>query len=450
MTKNELSVRVHSIRLWLILTLGSMFLGGALSLFLFLARTPMTSRWFSSPDLSKRILVVHVTLMFTCGFFGFLATIFQTLSHRPRFGYAGIICVVGTILLLFSPFLPSAKHILSNYFPVLDHPIFFAGLGFYLTGIALSLVDRGLFQKATVNLWTSSTYGFRLSALIYLVGWTLLAWNILSITPNIDRQSYFEMLFWGPGHIFQFAHLCLVMGIWIFLIEYISEKHILSHTMSKMIFGWVALPALVSPLFLISTTYMTKGFEFLMTWFTWPAPTLLMLMIFRQRPWTNQTNPFFTRTLYASLGLMLIGFVIGFLIRGSNTLVPAHYHATIGSIMTSMMLMGIILIEKTKKQISNPALSTWKNRMPLIFGIGQAIFVVGFALAGFLGQARKTYGSEQSIRSPLEYMGLTMVGIGGILAMIGGVIFFVLVFRKGLFSPPFHEQLNHDVDQFKF
>jgi hypothetical protein len=54
------------------------------------------------------------------------------------------------------------------------------------------------------------------------------------------------------------------------------------------------------------------------------------------------------------------------------------------------------------------------------------------AVAGTLGQApRKTYGSEQHVRTSAERTGLMIVGADGILALGGGVLFVALMAEAG-------------------
>ena len=71
-------------------------------------------------------------------------------------------------------------------------------------------------------------------------------------------------------------------------------------------------------------------------------------------------------------------------------------------------------------------ISRWQ---PALFGAGQLVFALGFGLAGAQGMARKTYGAEQHIRTPAEWAGLTIMGLGGLVAVAGGVLFLTYVVR---------------------
>jgi heme/copper-type cytochrome/quinol oxidase subunit 1 len=66
---------------------------------------------------------------------------------------------------------------------------------------------------------------------------------------------------------------------------------------------------------------------------------------------------------------------------------------------------------------------------PLIFGLGQFIFVLGFAYAGLYGAKRKIFGPNPSIYSYEKIIGLTTMGIGSIIAIFGGILFLFFFIR---------------------
>ena len=64
-------------------------------------------------------------------------------------------------------------------------------------------------------------------------------------------------------------------------------------------------------------------------------------------------------------------------------------------------------------------------RFRLRFGLA-----LGFALGGAYGLGRKTYVSEQHVRSLGEYFGLGVMGLGGLVATAGGLWFLFLMVRE--------------------
>jgi len=48
-------------------------------------------------------------------------------------------------------------------------------------------------------------------------------------------------------------------------------------------------------------------------------------------------------------------------------------------------------------------------------------------MAGTQGMARKAYGAEQQIRGIVDWIGLGTMGIGGLIAIAGGLLFLSVV-----------------------
>jgi hypothetical protein len=69
------------------------------------------------------------------------------------------------------------------------------------------------------------------------------------------------------------------------------------------------------------------------------------------------------------------------------------------------------------------------RRQLALFGLGQAVFALGFGLGGMYGLGRKAYAGEQHVRTTGELAGLGVMGLGGLVATIAGVWFLVLVVR---------------------
>jgi hypothetical protein len=126
-----------------------------------------------------------------------------------------------------------------------------------------------------------------------------------------------------------------------------------------------------------------------------------------------------------SAGLTLLGFALGALIRGSNTMVPAHYHASVGAVTVAFMAGVWLLLPAYRIEL--PArlarASAWQ---PAVYGGGMGVFVAGFALAGAHGMGRKVYGAEQAARGAVETLGLSLMGLGGFVAIAGGVLFLAI------------------------
>jgi uncharacterized membrane protein len=140
------------------------------------------------------------------------------------------------------------------------------------------------------------------------------------------------------------------------------------------------------------------------------------------------SNPSHTG-LALSIFLTIAGFILGSMIRGSNTMVPAHYHATLGAVTIAFMTAAYWLMS----YYGYPKPSQKRKRQEavqlFIYGTGQTIFVSGLAVAGVYGLARKVFGEEQLILTPEIYIGLALLLIGGVTAITGGILFLRNILR---------------------
>jgi len=127
--------------------------------------------------------------------------------------------------------------------------------------------------------------------------------------------------------------------------------------------------------------------------------------------------------------LTLLGFGLGAGIRGSNTMIPAHYHASIGGITAAFMTVTYPMLRAFGFSLRTRRLQNAAAWQPVAYGVGQMIFASGFALAGIYGMSRKAYGAEQAGRGLGESIGLGVMGVGGLIAVGGGLLFLGIVAR---------------------
>ncbi len=72
------------------------------------------------------------------------------------------------------------------------------------------------------------------------------------------------------------------------------------------------------------------------------------------------------------------------------------------------------------------SLATWQ---PYLYGSGQLLHITGLMWSGGYGVQRKVGGGEQVLRSAGEIAGMSMMGLGGLIAVVGGLMFVVVVLR---------------------
>jgi heme/copper-type cytochrome/quinol oxidase subunit 1 len=127
-----------------------------------------------------------------------------------------------------------------------------------------------------------------------------------------------------------------------------------------------------------------------------------------------------------SLALFGAGGLIGLAISGSNVRIPAHYHGAIVGVTLAFMGLAYHLLPRLGYARPLPGLAAWQ---PALYGAGQLLHVVGLMWSGGYGVQRKVAGSEQVLRSASEVAGMGLMGLGGLLAVAGGILFVVIVLR---------------------
>ena len=151
-------------------------------------------------------------------------------------------------------------------------------------------------------------------------------------------------------------------------------------------------------------------------------------MLFRSRAlpgvWRAARSPA-RSALLASLLLFGTGGVLAFMIRGVNVVVPAHYHGSIVGVTLAFMGLTYVLLPSLGYAVPAQGWARWVRWQPWVYGGGQLMHVLGLAWSGGYGVQRKVAGAEQVLRTTGEQIGMGMMGLGGLIAVLGGIMFVV-------------------------
>jgi cytochrome c oxidase subunit I len=130
--------------------------------------------------------------------------------------------------------------------------------------------------------------------------------------------------------------------------------------------------------------------------------------------------------LFSSIVLFCAGGVIGFMIEGANVTIPAHYHGSIVGVTLAFMGLTYYLLPMLGYAETNPK---WTLAQPLVYGGGQLLHILGLAWSGGYGVQRKVAGSAQVLEGVERKLAMGLMGAGGLIAIVGGLIFIVIVFN---------------------
>ena len=420
---------------WLKLAVFSLIAAGLFSLLLVLSRTPGAQDIIPWIDFFHTALVVHVNLSVLIWFMSF-SCLFWSIYAGSRLlildKIALYLCIAGTGLLVVSPFLGADKPLLNNYIPVLQHPLFFWSIGLFTLGVFIQCVRVLSIWPGKLN--DISKIAPYIAAIFTLASIISLFVSWLNVPDMQDSLVYYEYLFWGSGHVLQFSHTVLLLFSWLILLIYVGGKVPYSTSSMKWSFLVLLLPLsyvlhiyvardVFSPEHIVEFTVLMKYGGLL----SLPLGLIISWAILTSKLDKNDENKAAKAALLTSIILFATGGVIGFLIHGVNVVIPAHYHGSIVGVTLAFMGVAYYLLPKFgyKKPV-------WKiaHIQPYVYGGGQLMHVLGLAWSGGYGVQRKTAGSAQGLDSLPEVIGMGMMGLGGLISIIGGVLFLVVMLRS--------------------
>ncbi len=430
-------------RRWFALAVGSLVVAGLLSLAVVLGRIPGLAGVIDDPLFFKRCLVVHVDLALVVWFYAFLAGLAAVRSApgRGSIGTAAYgLALAGTVAMLAGALMRGAQPVLANYVPVIDHPLFLGGLAAFFVGTLFFLIESlGRPTRSSEGAPSAAAAaGWQAAAIAYVLAGATWVATRASLPDGLDVTTRFEFSAWGAGHVLQVANTAAMLGVWLWLLERATGRPALSPGKAGLAFTLLVAPHFVMPLLTargaLDALYHSGATQ-LMRWGIFPvvlAFVVLGVAHLRRHGLArgDALAPVARTGFVASVGLALLGIVLGACIRGSTTLVPAHYHAALGAVTVSFMAAAYLVCSAASRSGLAAKVAGAARRQLRLFGLGQTVFALGFALGGLYGLGRKAYASEQHVRSTGEYAGLAVMGVGGLVATAAGLWFLLLVLRE--------------------
>ena len=436
---------------WAMLAISSLAVAGLFALFVALSRVPGVQDilpW--PPDFFHKGLVIHVVFSFVVWFLAVFALLAALACLRlaangtVRFlwaGWAGVVVTTLSFPLLFIPaFLTGTDAILSNYIPVIEHPLYEFGLVVLFVGVSLPVIR--LF--ANFSFGASRPLDPLSFAVLFAGGIFFVAiLNILIVLAQSgpgEGVSY-EKLFWGGGHVLQFLNTALMLCGWYLLSRFTLHQQIFDTDLFRL--AAVLLMVFVMPALLFYAKFeafsdrQTEAFTSLQ--YALALPVLLMAgsgvaglsRNYRgsnRLPWSNAGF----LCLILSIAVFGIGGLLGFMVDGADTRTPAHYHGVIAGV--TLAFMGLFISFFLPILNCKPASARSVRILCVLFGAGQMLACVGLFLAGGHGAPRKAPGEEFELLDG-AVIGLFLNGIGALIAVIGGAMFIWIVLVALLRGP---------------
>jgi cytochrome c oxidase subunit 1 len=442
-----------------------------------------------------RVLTIHGMnmLIFFILFFEMAVLYFASavlLNSRvaaPRVAWlAFALMVVGTAMIEWMMIAGRADVLFTSYVPLRADPMFYLGVILFAVGAlivvgiffaTLVVAKRERTYEGSVPLVTFGALTAAIIAFITLVHGAAIysptyLWAI-GLIGEIDAQGY-RLVWWGLGHSSQQINVAAMVSIWYLLgaltvgAVVVNEK--ISRTAFVLYIAFISMASahhlLVDPGFgpswkIVNTSYFMymAVLASMLHGFTVPAGVELGMRLrgftqgifgwLRRAPWAD---PGFS-SLW--LSLVVFGFVGGITgvtfgteqinIIAHNTLrIPGHFHATVVS-GTAMAFMGVtyyVIPLIFRKRVAFYGLARWQ---PYVFAGGMLVFSMAMTFAGTFGVPRRHWditfaGAPFDVGySPAVDLMMAIMGIGGLLAAVGGGMYILVTVVSVFFGKPLGE-----------
>lgn len=424
---------------WLMLGLASLLGSGIFSVLLVLARTPYVQNIFPWVDFFHTALVVHVDLSVLIWFLAFGGALWS-LNSTPRFLGAGrlalLLAAIGALIIAAAPFLGAGEALMSNYIPVLQHPLFLTGLLLFAGGFGMVTL-RAMGAIPPVGQWMEGAaalrFGLNTAAVSAMLALIAFGWSYFTVPEFLHGKPYYELLFWGGGHVLQFTYTLLMLVAWLWLASASGIRLSLSPRVALIFFGFGLIAVFFTPI--IYYSYAVTSVEHIKL-FTWlmqyggslaalPLSLALLHGLLRAEKARGDAQPP-RAALIASMILFGAGGAIGFLISGANVTIPAHYHGNIVGVTLAFMGLTYHLLPQLgwrAPEVKPARLQPW------LYGGGQLLHVLGLVISGGYGVQRKVAGAAQALDSVGRVTGMGLMGVGGLISIAGGFLFIYVCYR---------------------
>ncbi len=340
-------------RVWLWLGLLALIGSGVFSILLVVARTPGVNQWLPVADFFRVALVVHVDLSVLV-WFAAMGGMLWSLNGSARSGLwswmALGLCGTGTALMALGAFVAPGAPIMANYIPVLEGPLFLAGLVIFGAGVTVQVLGSLLTAPrlgGVIDGTRALRFGLNASAVSVAVAMLAFGWSLAVVPTTLAGKAYYEILFWGGGHALQFAWTLLMLVGWLCLAQACGARIPLSPRLALLMFVLALASVFVTPYAYLAHDVATVEHRNLHTWAMrfgggvaiLPVALAVVLAMLPLRDVDAAKRPL-RAALISSIALFAAGGVIGMLIGGNNVKIPAHYHGCIVGV--TLALMGVV------------------------------------------------------------------------------------------------------------
>lgn len=404
-------------RQWIFLAVCALACSGLLSIIVIFLRLPFISSLIPSAQyIFDNALVIHVNLsilVWMCSIISLLFII-NLQNTNNWFNFSWVLSILSMLLMFISAFVPNTEVIKSNYIPVLQNKLFLLGLSLFITSILINAALAYISNKQDSYL----SIGQIGLIIILMSSFLCVVLAHKNMPPDSDKNLFYEYLFWGGGHLLQFAFAQAMFLVYLIIL---NARDI---SLNKM----TILPLFINTVLAVGApfsyfVYSVDSAE-LIQFFTWHMriagailPCFLIILVYCNIKTLLSDKGNY---LLHSFVLFIYGGVLGVLTIEGNVTIPAHYHGSVVGITIAFMNFVYWLLPKLGcKEIK----SSIVRLQIYAYSLGHFLHITGLVWLGGYGALRKV-ADLPSISSMLARACFIT---GGAISVIGGMLFVIIV-----------------------
>lgn len=437
----------RELRRWLIIALGALAVAGVYALLLAISRIPGADTLFPWPvAFYEKSLIIHVVFSFVVWYLAIAIILMMIGAARMAEGKpilnslgasASAAMAIAFILLAVPALLDRGQPSLNNYVPAIIDPLYYVGLlmvAFAVVLAAVRILANGASRSGPLEPIGAAGMTSAVVAIAAVAAFAV-AWNRLGVMPSIAAEN--EDLFWAGGHILQFLNTSVMIAGWVLLGGRAMGEPPVTPKLVMMALGLNALLALGGFALMFVEIPFSAEERILFTHYQYalaPVPIVTGLIIasniIRAPKPENEAGKTARLGLLLSLAVFFAGGILGIFVDGTDTRTPAHYHGVIGGVNVAAMGLVILFVLPLLER----GLAKWRAIRAAfwLYGLGQLLHSLGLFIAGGYGAPRKVSDTAPGMDVIGNWIGHVGIGIGGVIAVIGGIMFIWIAGRRAL------------------
>ena len=465
-----------------------LLVGGIAALLLALTRWPsvhlLSDAWYyrlvTVHGLSMLIfwiLFMEVAILYFAG-----TTLLNSKLFSPKLGWLSFgLMLVGSVMTEAIVWAGKGDVMMTSYVPLKAHPLFYLGLILFAVGVLVALINYfGTLYIAKRD----KTYEGSVPLVVFgataaaIIGVFTIVMGAIALIPTLTWSlglhgapdaMWYRLAWWGLGHPSQQVNVCAMVAVWYLLSTLTVGAKPINQLVCRSAFVlYILFINLASAHHLLVDPGVSAGWKIWNTsyamylavlasmihGFTVPAGVEvaqrkkgfnrgLFEWLFRA-PWKNPgfSAFFISLVLFGFLG-GITGVTLGTeqisLIAHNTLRIPGHFHGTVVA-GTTIAFMGlayyVIPLMFNKDFIMRPL----ARIQPWLFGVGITLVAVGMSFAGSYGVPRRHWDIQFTgaqfggAFDAAASLALSVVGIGGVIAFTGLLLFILLAVGTLLFG----------------